>query len=769
MPIPAADPPPAEHPSTDSPSAGFPPADSPSADSPSAGPRSADPRTADAAVGTPTVLDAVVVHASGALCTRVAAVTLPAAGPVRLRLTGLPAVLEPGTVRARLAAAPAGWRITELRPSLEAAPSGAAEPTELTEGSLPTGGWEKVAAAAERVAALRLRAELLDARMTRTAELRAVPPEPATDRPAELRRAPVAALRALADFVDGRLTALQQDAEEVREELERAEREHSRLVDELERASWDRPGHAVEAGTAVLVTLAADDPALPRPTDPVTVEVEYRVPGASWVPAYQLSHRQDEAVGTLMLRAAVAQRTGEDWTGVRLALSTADLLRPAELPRLRSLRIGRRQPAPAPSGWREPPRGLDALFADYDRAPAPGRYEPVAVAAAAVRHTPHIAAEDTAAGAAPSPAPVPSPVAYGAPPPVAPGGYGAPPSLTGPPLPQAAHAPGAPVPQAPQAPGAPVPQAPGAPGPHRMRAMAAPAPGGAAPAPPPPPPPPAPPAPPVPAAELLDYAALTLAGPDSAPSRRGRLQPDGAGAGGSAAAPQERTIPPLPPHTVPPRRSAGSFDQRYDAASRVVVPSDGTWHTVNLTELPVSLTAEYVCVPAVDPAVYATLLLGNDTAHALLAGPLDVTVDGDFLLTTALPTLAPGARRRIGLGVAQSLRATRRTETQESTAGLRGGTTVVSERIHIELANHLSRPAVVEVRERIPVTAERDIRVDEQPADPAWQPSDDPHHPRGTRRWRVELAPGERTRLTGGYEIRFPAGSSLTGGNRRSG
>ncbi|MGC0317099.1 DUF4139 domain-containing protein [Kitasatospora acidiphila] len=745
MPIPAADPPPAEPPSTNS---------------PSADPPSIDPPSADTAVSAPTVLDAVVVHASGALCTRVAGVALPAEGPVRLRLTGLPAVLEPGTVRARLTAAPAGWRITELRPSLEAAPSGPAERTEPAErAELP----ELVTAAAERVAALRLRAELLDTRITRTAELRAVPPEPARDRPAELRRAPVAALRALADFVDGRLAALQQSAEEVREQLERAEREHARLVDELERVSWDRPDRTVAAGTAVLVTLAPDDPALPRPTmgvppaegwGTVTVELEYRVPGACWVPSYQLSHRQGEAVGTLTLRAAVAQRTGEDWTGVRLALSTADLLRPAELPKLRSLRIGRRQPAPAPSGWREPPSGLNALFADYDRAPAPPRPAPPA-ATRPIRHAAHIEPDDFPGGAA---APAPSQIAYGAAAPApTPQGYAAPPPLTGPPVPQT--------------PGAPVPQAPGAAGPHRMRsmaAMAAPAPGGAMPAPPPPPPPPVPPAP---AAELLDYAALTLAGPDSAPSQRGRLQPAGAGSGaaGYAAARLDRTVPPLPPHAVPPRQSAGSFDQRYEAASRVVVPSDGTWHTVSLTELPVSLTAEYVCVPAVDPAVYATLLLGNDTAHALLAGPLDVTVDGDFLLSTALPTLAPGARRRIGLGVAQSVRATRRTETQESTAGLRGATTVVSERIHIELANQLSRPVTVEVRERVPVSAERDIRVDEQPADPAWQPSDDPQHPRGTRRWRVELAPGGRTRLTGGYEIRFPAGSSLTGGNRRSG
>ena len=48
----------------------------------------------------------------------------------------------------------------------------------------------------------------------------------------------------------------------------------------------------------------------------------------------------------LELRALVVQRTGEDWRGVELTLSTADPQSWAELPDLPSLKIGRRQPPP---------------------------------------------------------------------------------------------------------------------------------------------------------------------------------------------------------------------------------------------------------------------------------------------------------------------------------------------------------------------------------------------------------------------------------------
>ncbi|GAA1271376.1 hypothetical protein GCM10009665_69510 [Kitasatospora nipponensis] len=277
------------------------------------------------------------------------------------------------------------------------------------------------------------------------------------------------------------------------------------------------------------------------------------------------------------------------------------------------------------------------------------------------------------------------------------------------------------------------------------------------------------PAPLVPGADLLYYAGLVLAGPTEPAAQRGRLAPEPQPLARSGAQAADLVLP-IPPHTVDPRGSAGSFDQRYDAEARADLPSDGGWHTVTLGEVTLALRPEYVCVPAVDPAVYATLRLTNDTGRALLAGPCEVTVDQEFLLTATLPTLAPGGSRRLGLGVAEGVRAVRRTETQESTAGLRGSTTVITERIRLELANRLSRAVTVEVRERIPVTAERDIRIEDRPGSPAWTPPSEPSdaYPAGTRLWRVELPPGGRAELDGGYEIRIPAGKALTGGNRRS-
>ncbi|MFC5805780.1 DUF4139 domain-containing protein [Streptomyces formicae] len=697
--------------------------------------------TAETAHRWESALDSVVVYAQGAVCRRLARGSVPPDGLVRV--TGLPRSLDTGSLRARVLGA-SGVRVVEARVEVEA------EPAAPGISGVPGGLRREVDRLRGECAAAEGRRNRQLGLIEEVGALRPVPP--ARKREDPHRRTPAEAWLKLADFVDDRLTVLHARLAELEEELRRVEHELEVAADKLERASTDAPSaHVATTVSAVLTLSGVRDAQLE-----VEVELEYGVPGAVWVPAYRLTHRQGDGSGRLVLRASVAQRTGEDWTGVRVGLSTADLRRRTDLPRLRSIRIGRRQPTPEPSGWREPPAGLTDLFAGYDAA---GPRPAIAGAGSAA-----VAAGIGAAPVAvPPPPPLPAPQGYGASPP----GLPAPGSAAAVPTRDVVGG-GAPdlAPPARSRPGggsrprgasfaAAAPMAPVAPG---------------SPAPPPPPEPVS--GPPRPSGTELDYAALVLSGPDEQRSRRGRLFP--ASADDLVAAEHRRRAEavaalPLPGHAVRPRESAGSFDHRFDAAARADIPSDGTWHTVTVAEIPVGLRTEFLCVPSVEETVYATLVLSNSTDRALLAGPVEVTVDDDFVLTAALPTLAPGGVRRVGLGPAEAVRVTRRTELHESASGLRNHTTVLDHRVHVELANRFGRPVTVEVRERVPVTSEPDVRIEERADWKAPVDGEGPeHHAPGTRLWRVDLPAGGTAALDGGYEIRIPAGKALTGGNRRS-
>ncbi|MGW3926285.1 DUF4139 domain-containing protein, partial [Streptomyces sp. NPDC005093] len=337
-------------------------------------------------------LDSVVVYAQGAVCRRLARGSVSPDG--RVRVTGLPCSLDPGSLRARVLGAP-GVRVTEARVEVEASPLGTGTPDELR---------REVERLSDEYAATQGRR---DRQLSLIEEVRALHPvPPARRREDPHRRTPVDAWLELADFVDERLAGLHNRLVELEEALRNVEHELTVAADRLARTSTDAPSAHVETTVCAVLTLDGTGDAEVE----LELELEYGVPGAVWVPAYRLTHRQGDGSGRLVLRASVAQRTGEDWTGVRIALATADLRRRTDLPRLRSIRIGRSQPAPAPSGWREPPAGLVDLFSGYDAA-GPGP----ATTAASV-------SVGAAGGAASGPVPPPPP-----PSPPAPQSYGGPP------------------------------------------------------------------------------------------------------------------------------------------------------------------------------------------------------------------------------------------------------------------------------------------------------------------------------------------------------
>lgn len=297
-------------------------------------------------------LDSVVVYAQGAVCRRLARGNVSPDG--RVRVTGLPRSLDPGSLRARVLGA-VGVRVTEARVEVEAEPLGTDTPDELR---------REVERLRDEYAAAQGRRDRQMSLIEEVGALHPVPPARRREDPH--RRTPVDAWLELAEFVDERLTGLHNRLVELEEALRNVEHELTVATDRLARPSTDAPSAHVE--TTVCAVLALDG------TGDAEVELEYGVPGAVWVPAYRLTHRQGDGSGRLVLRASVAQRTGEDWTGVRIALATADLRRRTDLPRLRSIRIGRSQPAPAPSGWREPRPGSSTCSPDTTRrAPAQPR------------------------------------------------------------------------------------------------------------------------------------------------------------------------------------------------------------------------------------------------------------------------------------------------------------------------------------------------------------------------------------------------------------
>ncbi|HBH26859.1 MAG TPA: hypothetical protein DDX54_05610 [Rhodospirillaceae bacterium] len=140
----------------------------------------------------------------------------------------------------------------------------------------------------------------------------------------------IAELRLAPDQWAGAAAAIQQDTEEALKATLAAEIR----VRSLERDIAQKRAELAQLRTGqrrtytVAVPVEADGPT------PLTLRLSYQVAGASWRPLYDARLSTHDGALAVTQYGEVRQRTGEDWDGVALTLSTAQPQRGAALPSL---------------------------------------------------------------------------------------------------------------------------------------------------------------------------------------------------------------------------------------------------------------------------------------------------------------------------------------------------------------------------------------------------------------------------------------------------
>jgi hypothetical protein len=742
-------------------------------------------------------LDAVQVYRRGATITRrttLAGPTLARGLPDEIELVGLPLALLDPTVKVRVTAVePATSTVTAAGVRVGIAVRAAGEPPRAPDQKELDDVEATIREHEERL-------QLLDA------ELGLLRTIPVPDRPdAQPGRppppAPLHMRLALESFVDDAAERRRVERRDTAEALRRLHETLTRLHERRRAASSAAEVHQQDLSKSAVIPLRVDGE---RPTR-VDIELSYVVPGARWSPAYQVKLARDGSTAVIQLRAHVAQRSGEDWKGVALKLSTAAPLSFTELPELPSIRIGRAQPPSPKKGFRPPPSGGQALFRDFDRdrdraaqlvpAPTPWSMPDLAVSAfdlvgpsappvqtgsrSAARKRAPRAAHDASAHEQPrvfarARAPASFPAAAPAPDEDDALGFDDDGTGEGAVVEAMAHeeravARAAPPPAPSTRPSATRPPAMArASGTGRGRSVAV----------------------DDDVVAALTFPLLRLPAADDA--GRGRLTPvdlrahysESARRAGRPlsfevlsvvqAAEHESTQVggPLPPGAVDVGDFTSVFDYVYDADGRVDVGGDGGWHSVAVGDRECVAQVRFIAVPREEPHVYRVAALENPLAAPLLAGPAEVYVGGEYVLTTTLPAVAPKGELKLGLGVEQAIKVARNTRFSETRSG--EGVVAMVELVHdvdIDVVNHLPRAIDIEVRERVPVPAPgAEVQVDERDVQPAWEPyaQDERDAPvEGGRRWRLSVAASATQKLHARYVLKVFSNAEVVGGNRR--
>lgn len=638
--------------------------------------------------------------------------------PRRVRVGGLPAGLAAADVTARVLA-PAGAandpstpfpRVVALRTELEGP------------GSAPHAGPNDPARQALRFELVRrqkrlaVRARLLeelDAARFRRRPVRQAPHDGLTKRTtsARLQYARLTAARR------GRLEA---ECRTLKAEVAEIERQLAATAD-----GGTSPAGAAQAfRTAVLLETAGT---VPPGTTVLRLEVAYFVSEVRRQACGRLRFERGMERAELLIRAAVAQHTGEDWTDVRLEVVSADRPRP---PRLE---LG--------GGWRAPPASAEEWDRSLDdaRRDARSRIREMALRSAEV-------GPKRLGGETPASAPIPATAvardvrpAERPPAEKPPAGRDA---RRGPTVRERRDAAG-------DRPGRAIPPRADAadrsdePAPIDWRQ----------------------------AERFLDYerfrmTPLTGTAGGSPGGKLTEVDPFAEAAARLGCEPQElrRALSGKTATEEPPVVRAETAVRR-TARGLCSIPSDGRFHVVDVDERPVAFQVRHVAVPRSAPEAYRIAVWTNPFPGPLPGGPLDVLAEGEFLKTVPLPDLPAGAPCELVLGPDRHVRLHRTTSFKEA-GTLLTGSVDLRHQVTIEVENAGPTEIRLEVQERIPVAAGERVQVRQHDVGTPWEPLDGPACPGGFRRV-VTLAPHARCTLGLAYTIGIWSTEEILGGNRR--
>jgi uncharacterized protein (TIGR02231 family) len=217
----------------------------------------------------------------------------------------------------------------------------------------------------------------------------------------------------------------------------------------------------------------------------------------------------------------------------------------------------------------------------------------------------------------------------------------------------------------------------------------------------------------------------------------------------SDAAPMEMKDAEMASATI----ESGATSASFKIAVASSVPSDNSPQKVPITSAKLAANPEYLTVPKRLATAYLTAKVVNSSDFPLLAGGMNVFLDGTFVATSALRTVMAGEKFDLALGADEgiSVKHKRVTKFTEDTGLTNSGKRITYEYL-ITIQNNKRTAERVIVADQIPLSRNEKIVVKQlTPSAGELKPTDE-----GSLKWTLDLKPGEKRELTVKFTIEHP-------------
>jgi len=205
---------------------------------------------------------------------------------------------------------------------------------------------------------------------------------------------------------------------------------------------------------------------------------------------------------------------------------------------------------------------------------------------------------------------------------------------------------------------------------------------------------------------------------------------------------------------------AGATSASFKIATPASVASDNSPQRVPIMNTTLKANPEYLTVPKRQAVAYLTSKVVNSSDFPLLAGAMNVFLDGTFVATSNLRTVMSGEKFDLALGADEgiSVKHKRVNKFSEDTGLTNSGKRITYEYL-ITIQNNKKTAERVIVADQVPLSRNEKVVVKLlSPDAKEVKPTDE-----GTLKWTLDLKPGEKRELTVKFAVEYDKDVNVAG------
>lgn len=198
----------------------------------------------------------------------------------------------------------------------------------------------------------------------------------------------------------------------------------------------------------------------------------------------------------------------------------------------------------------------------------------------------------------------------------------------------------------------------------------------------------------------------------------------------------------------------------FKAKKSETIPPDGSAHKTVIGRERFGAHFIHETTPKLSPYAYIKATIVNQSPYPLLAGPVQLFADQDFVGKSQIMTIAPTEKFPLFLGIDEGIKVKREEiKKEKGQGGLMGKTNQERRGYRLTVENLKAEKVEIVVHDQIPVPQDRDITVkvtnNSDPTEEDKQP--------GHLKWRLHLDPGAKKEINFEFLVEYPEGMNISG------